>query len=28
MLRCYVEAATPERVEEILEAGERFVKHA
>jgi phosphomannomutase len=28
MLRCYVEAATPELVEEILEAGERFVKHA
>ena len=25
MLRCYVEAATPELVEEILEAGERFV---
>jgi alpha-D-glucose phosphate-specific phosphoglucomutase len=28
MLRCYVEAATPELVEEILEDGERFVKHA
>jgi phosphomannomutase len=28
MLRCYVEAATPELVEEILEAGERFVKDA
>jgi alpha-D-glucose phosphate-specific phosphoglucomutase len=28
MLRCYVEAATPELVEEILESGERFVKHA
>jgi alpha-D-glucose phosphate-specific phosphoglucomutase len=28
MLRCYVEAATPELVEEILENGERFVKHA
>jgi phosphomannomutase len=26
MLRCYVEAATPELVEEILEAGEGFVK--
>jgi phosphomannomutase len=26
MLRCYVEAATPELVEEILEAGERFVR--
>jgi alpha-D-glucose phosphate-specific phosphoglucomutase len=25
LLRCYVEAATPELVEEILEAGERFV---
>ncbi len=25
MLRCYVEAATPELVEEILESGERFV---
>ena len=25
MLRCYVEAATPELVEEILETGERFV---
>jgi alpha-D-glucose phosphate-specific phosphoglucomutase len=28
MLRCYVEAATPELVEEILEAGERFVRLA
>ena len=27
MLRCYVEAATPELVEEILEAGERFVRN-
>jgi phosphomannomutase len=26
MLRCYVEAAKPELVEEILEAGERFVR--
>ena len=26
LLRCYVEAATPELVEEILEAGERFVR--
>jgi alpha-D-glucose phosphate-specific phosphoglucomutase len=26
MLRCYVETATPELVEEILEAGERFVR--
>jgi alpha-D-glucose phosphate-specific phosphoglucomutase len=26
MLRCYVEAATPELVEEILEAGESFVR--
>jgi alpha-D-glucose phosphate-specific phosphoglucomutase len=26
MLRCYVEAAAPELVEEILEAGERFVR--
>ncbi len=26
MLRCYVEAATPGLVEEILEAGERFVR--
>src|SRR5258708_21166854 len=26
MLRCYVEAATPELVEEILESGERFVR--
>ncbi|MGB8014202.1 MAG: phosphoglucomutase/phosphomannomutase family protein [Terriglobales bacterium] len=26
MLRCYVEAATPELVDEILEAGERFVR--
>ncbi len=26
MLRCYVEAATPELVEEILEAGENFVR--
>ncbi|MGA3088211.1 MAG: phosphoglucomutase/phosphomannomutase family protein [Terriglobales bacterium] len=26
MLRCYVEAAMPELVEEILEAGERFVR--
>jgi regulator of protease activity HflC (stomatin/prohibitin superfamily) len=26
MLRCYVEAATPELVEEILEAGEQFVR--
>jgi len=28
MLRCYVEAATPEMVEEILETGERFVNRA
>jgi phosphomannomutase len=28
MLRCYVEAATPELVEEILETGERFVRLA
>jgi alpha-D-glucose phosphate-specific phosphoglucomutase len=28
MLRCYVEAAKPELVEEILEAGERFVRQA
>jgi len=28
MLRCYVEASSPELVEEILEAGERFVKSA
>jgi alpha-D-glucose phosphate-specific phosphoglucomutase len=28
MLRCYVEAATPELVEEILETGERFVQLA
>jgi alpha-D-glucose phosphate-specific phosphoglucomutase len=28
MLRCYVEAATPELVEEILESGERFVRLA
>jgi phosphomannomutase len=28
MLRCYVEAATPELVEEILEAGEKFVRQA
>ncbi|HKB98616.1 MAG TPA: phosphoglucomutase/phosphomannomutase family protein [Terriglobales bacterium] len=28
MLRCYVEAATPQLVEEILEAGERFVTPA
>jgi alpha-D-glucose phosphate-specific phosphoglucomutase len=26
MLRCYVEAATPELVDEILESGERFVR--
>jgi len=26
LLRCYVEAATPELVEEILETGERFVR--
>jgi len=26
MLRCYVEAATPELVQEILGAGERFVR--
>jgi phosphomannomutase len=26
MLRCYVEAAAPELVEEILESGERFVR--
>jgi phosphomannomutase len=26
MLRCYVEAATPDLVEEILESGERFVR--
>jgi alpha-D-glucose phosphate-specific phosphoglucomutase len=26
MLRCYVEAATPKLVEEILESGERFVR--
>jgi phosphomannomutase len=28
MLRCYVEAATPALVEEILESGERFVRQA
>jgi alpha-D-glucose phosphate-specific phosphoglucomutase len=28
MLRCYVEAATPELVEEILERGERFVRQS
>ncbi|HXY78531.1 MAG TPA: phosphoglucomutase/phosphomannomutase family protein [Candidatus Acidoferrales bacterium] len=28
MLRCYVEAATPELVEEILEIGERFARQA
>jgi alpha-D-glucose phosphate-specific phosphoglucomutase len=28
LLRCYVEAATPELVEEILESGERFVRNA
>jgi phosphomannomutase len=28
LLRCYVEAASPELVEEILEAGERFVRLA
>jgi alpha-D-glucose phosphate-specific phosphoglucomutase len=28
MLRCYVEAAAPELVEEILESGERFVRQA
>ncbi len=28
MLRCYVEASTPELVEEILETGERFVRLA
>ena len=28
MLRCYVEAATPELVEEILETGEKFVRQA
>ncbi len=28
LLRCYVEAASPELVEEILEAGERFVLQA
>ena len=28
LLRCYVEAATPELVEEILESGETFVRHA
>ncbi len=28
MLRCYVEAATPELVEEILQAGESFVRQA
>jgi phosphomannomutase len=28
MLRCYVEAATPELVAEILESGERFVRQA
>jgi alpha-D-glucose phosphate-specific phosphoglucomutase len=28
MLRCYVEAATPELVEEILESGERFVRQS
>ena len=28
MLRCYVEAAAPELVEEILETGEAFVMHA
>jgi alpha-D-glucose phosphate-specific phosphoglucomutase len=28
LLRCYVEAASPQLVEEILEAGERFVRQA
>jgi phosphomannomutase len=28
MLRCYVEASTPELVEEILETGEQFVRQA
>ena len=28
MLRCYVEAATPAQVEEILESGEKFVRQA
>jgi alpha-D-glucose phosphate-specific phosphoglucomutase len=28
LLRCYAEAATPALVEEILESGERFVRHA
>jgi len=28
MLRCYVEAAMPELVEEILETGEQFVRQA
>ncbi|MFZ1130643.1 MAG: hypothetical protein WAN38_07715, partial [Terriglobales bacterium] len=28
MLRCYVEAATSELVEEILEGGEKFVRQA
>jgi len=28
LLRCYVEAASPQHVEEILEAGERFVRQA
>jgi phosphomannomutase len=28
MLRCYVEASTPELVEEILESGERFVRRS
>ena len=28
MLRCYVEASTPELVEEILETGEKFVRLA
>ena len=28
MLRCYVEAATPSLVEEILESGERFVRQS
>ena len=28
LLRCYVEAASPELVEEILESGEQFVRLA
>jgi len=28
LLRCYVEAASPQLVEEILEAGESFVRQA